>query len=168
MYFVLIKSMIKKAVVVLDLDNTLLVSKGSSHTIGSMVFDKLIIRPFAIQLIYKLYNHFDIIIFTTGTDEYARFCVSTYFSQVEYMFAHILSRTQSELSFAMYGFPKHSSYIQSLFRSKRTLIGVDDMVDNMDANYHKVYQVKPFYGKPRDRHLRKLWRKINVDFKLNQ
>jgi hypothetical protein len=160
----------RKFAVVIDLDNTLLVSKSNKvYTLGGISIDNLKMRPYAIQLLCHLYSHFDIILFTTGTKEYADSCISTYFSQVKHMFAHILSRKHSVDSNKLYGAPKHSAYVQTFYTLKKYFIGIDDLASlNMDENFIKIYPIKPYYGANNDCELKYLWETIKCDFKLKK
>jgi NLI interacting factor-like phosphatase len=168
MYLQKIKLMGKTHVIVIDLDNTLLALKSNRvYTMGTIDIDNLKMRPYAIQLLCHLYSHFDIILFTTGTKEYAESCLLTYFSQVKHMFAHVLSRKHSVDSDKLFGAPKHSEYVQLFYKKKKHFIGVDDLGSiNMDQNFVKIYAVKPYYGATNDCELKRLWELIKSDFKL--
>jgi hypothetical protein len=134
-------------------------------SIGDVNIDYIQTRPYAIQLILNLFNHFDILLFTTGTADYAGACCQTYLLFVDHTFVGVFNRQDAMISNKLFHRYKHSKYIKSKLPNQK-LIGIDDMApENMDYDgYFKIYKVKPWYGDTNDRSLKFLWKQIKYDF----
>src|SRR6266436_5858720 len=103
-----------RRLVIVDLDNTLVAAVDDKvyhiEEIG-LEYDNLIVRPYAESFLTWLYNHFDIILFSTGTEEYVYSCISTYLLPVQTKVLHILHSKHADICREKYGKYKHSQYI---------------------------------------------------------
>jgi carboxy-terminal domain RNA polymerase II polypeptide A small phosphatase len=159
-----------RRLMVLDLDETLV------HAIDDNVYyfpdldieyDKLIVRPYIADFFSNLYPHFDILIFTTGTEEYVKSCFKTYLNPFQTFIAYTFHNNHAEASVKKYDKPKHSRYIREYFPLHKIIIGIDDQIDvNMDSGYTTLYPIKPFYGSTKDVELKHLYKKILCEFQL--
>lgn len=130
-----------KRVCVLDLDETL------GHYNASHEF---LIRPHAYLLLdFLTVTHFDVILWSLGSDSYVEHVINTYFDDFTHKtLTRVFGRSVCEISKRKYGSSKHSKIIRNLYKETIDLIAIDDQVaKNTDAGYDCRIQVEPYTQK---------------------
>jgi NLI interacting factor-like phosphatase len=153
----------KTAVVVIDLDNTLIcaIDKYLYHLDKSINIENIIIRPHAFEFITKLRKLAMLILFTSGTRDYALNCLNVQLYPIRESFSIILTRNDCLKSNALFGKYKHSEYVRRVLYNiyKRDVycdiyLVDDDAKHNADNSsssnedyigYEYVYNIKPFH-----------------------
>lgn len=131
-----------KHVCVIDLDETL------GHFNSNRLF---LIRPYAYMLLdFLIVTHFEIVLWSFGTDNYVEHVINTYFDIFtnETLTTRVFGRSVCEISNRKYGSKKHSKIIRNLYKERIYLIALDDQVNtNMDSGYDFRIQVEPYIEK---------------------
>lgn len=126
-------------VVVVDMDETL----------GVFEKDHFHVRPnadFIIQMLHLM--EVDIILWSLGDDDYVRKIVNGFLPLIASYAYKIFARSESKVSYELYGYPKAGEHIREMYEEEIYLIGVDDQVTaNMNSAYDFKLYVRP-YKKP--------------------
>lgn len=127
-----------KGVCVLDLD----------ETCGFFEGDKFYVRP-----LFTTFVHFlkligvDIILWSTGDDEYVLSVVNGFLPELQKHAFKIFARYESDYSHFHYNYHKASWHVRHLYKPETiVLFGVDDLVNNnMDEEgYDVLFYIKPY------------------------
>lgn len=157
----------KKPLLILDLDETLIYSTYSKEEIHSQ-YDFIIDntyyvkkRPYVEQFIKEISEHFDLAVWTAATRDYAQIIVNELFEKqnLPLKFFHSRERcVERENTRSMYDSYMTKYYIKDLKKIKKyfdldKVLFVDDLTVSLQRNYGNLIKIAPFQGENDDKHL---------------
>lgn len=117
------------------------------ETLGKMMRDKFEIRPHVDSLVNFLrLCHFDIILWSLGTDEYVHRIVNGHLLSIKRFAKKIFARNECNHSKQKYGYEKASDHVRVMYdREDVYLVGIDDKAhENMDSGYDMRINVSQY------------------------
>lgn len=150
-----------KKLLVLDLDETLIYATEErveeyDFSIGSY---RVLKRPYLETFLYFCDKYFELGIWTSSTDSYAKEIVENILPQdINISFLYSRERCIKEMDFDIY----EMNYIKDLKKLKKKgydlnhIIVVDDSPEKLKRNYGNLVKIEPFFGDKNDIELAKL------------
>lgn len=150
-----------KKLLVLDLDETLIYAseeriEAYDFSVGSY---RVLKRPYLETFLYFCATHFELGIWTSSTDSYAKEIVKNILPQdINISFLWSREHCIKEMNLDLY----EMNYIKDLKKLKRrgydleTIIMVDDTPEKLKRNYGNLVKIEPFFGDKNDIELNKL------------
>lgn len=150
-----------KKLLVLDLDETLIYATEEriekyDFIVGSY---RVLKRPYLETFLYFCARHFELGIWTSSTESYAKEIVKHILAKdINISFLWARERCIKEMDLDLY----EINYIKDLKKLKRrgydleTIIMVDDTPEKLKRNYGNLVRIEPFFGDKNDIELSKL------------